>query len=359
MTVAYDKIYAHLQDDESRELFRCRYAYYESGDQNHLMDELRISCCFNKTRMNELGGTEKDIWELLEQNDLKRRGVVLYGAGANANHCINLLCEHQIKIRAIYDSATEKHGKTLGEYQIASPERILVECGDSPIIITTSLRRHKDEIRDFLTGNEISEERIFFYHVWAEKQYFGPAFLTALPGEVYVDGGCYDGETVLDFVEFAEKGVQQIYAFEPDPDCYARTVKTLQNHGIENTALFQKGLSDKAEKRKFDRTWLDLAGSRISDTGADMIETVCIDETVHEKVTFIKMDIEGAEFAALKGAKRTIIEYMPRLTICVYHKPEDIMEIPEYILSLRPEYRLYLRHHAPWPRYETVLYALP
>ncbi len=68
------------------------------------------------------------------------------------------------------------------------------------------------------------------------------------------------------------------------------------------------------------------------------------------------MDVEGAELKSLIGAKNTIIKNKPRLAICVYHKPEDICEIPEYILSLVPEYKFYLRHYSSI-NWETVLYA--
>ena len=72
---------------------------------------------------------------------------------------------------------------------------------------------------------------------------------------------------------------------------------------------------------------------------------------------FIKMDIEGAELAALEGAQNCIREQHPKLIICVYHKPEDIIEIPAYILSLCPDYKLYLRHYS-LGHTETVLYAV-
>lgn len=75
-------------------------------------------------------------------------------------------------------------------------------------------------------------------------------------------------------------------------------------------------------------------------------------------MTFIKMDIEGAELEALHGCRDTIIKYRPKLAICVYHKPEDIIEIPSYIHEIVPEYKLYLRHHSK-DLSETVLYALP
>ena len=97
--------------------------------------------------------------------------------------------------------------------------------------------------------------------------------------------------------------------------------------------------------------------SSVSLEGDSKIEVTTLDSEVgEEKVTFIKMDIEGAELNALKGAKETIIKNKPRLAICIYDKPKDIYEIPEYILSLVPEYRFWIRHYTS-NNWETVLYA--
>jgi hypothetical protein len=73
---------------------------------------------------------------------------------------------------------------------------------------------------------------------------------------------------------------------------------------------------------------------------------------------FIKMDIEGSELEALKGAKNTIKNQKPRLAISVYHKPEDIFEIPLYLKELVPAYKFYLRHDCLVNLTETVLYAM-
>lgn len=74
-------------------------------------------------------------------------------------------------------------------------------------------------------------------------------------------------------------------------------------------------------------------------------------------MTFIKMDIEGAELAALKGAKNTIKMYKPKLAICVYHNPLDIIEIPKLIKEIEPSYKLYLRHYSKFYS-DTILYAI-
>lgn len=74
-------------------------------------------------------------------------------------------------------------------------------------------------------------------------------------------------------------------------------------------------------------------------------------------ICFVKMDIEGSELEALKGMSRTICACKPKLAICMYHKPEDMWEIPMYLKKLVPEYRLFVRHYSN-SDLETVLYAV-
>ena len=71
----------------------------------------------------------------------------------------------------------------------------------------------------------------------------------------------------------------------------------------------------------------------------------------------IKLDVEGAELKALQGAEKTILQCRPKLAVCIYHKPEDIVEIPAYLLSLHSDYKFYIRHYQMSAN-ETVLYAI-
>ena len=71
---------------------------------------------------------------------------------------------------------------------------------------------------------------------------------------------------------------------------------------------------------------------------------------------FIKMDIEGFEGEALRGARQTIAKYKPKLAISIYHKPEDFFVLPELIKSICPEYKFYLDHYTIFDA-DTVLYA--
>ncbi len=90
-----------------------------------------------------------------------------------------------------------------------------------------------------------------------------------------------------------------------------------------------------------------------------MVPMITLDEVLGEEgATFIKMDIEGGEKEALAGAKQLIKKYRPKLAISIYHKPEDILEVPEIILSYHPGYQLYMRHYS-LAAFDTVLYAVP
>jgi FkbM family methyltransferase len=100
-------------------------------------------------------------------------------------------------------------------------------------------------------------------------------------------------------------------------------------------------------------------GGNLFGRGTNLIEACAIDSVVPdgEMVTFIKMDIEGAEFEALNGAQNTIKRCKPKLAICVYHKPDDYYKLAEYVLSLAPESKLYMRHYTNCAN-ETVLYCV-
>ena len=127
---------------------------------------------------------------------------------------------------------------------------------------------------------------------------------------------------------------------------------------MEKVELINAGLWSKDTYLAFHSA--EYGGSHIVESdekdGAQ-VKVVALDSCIRGKVTFIKMDIEGAELEALKGAKQLIMKYRPKLAICIYHKREDMWEIPYFIKNLVPEYKLYIRHYSNY-EYETVLYAV-
>lgn len=89
----------------------------------------------------------------------------------------------------------------------------------------------------------------------------------------------------------------------------------------------------------------------------EQVRAVSLDSYIEEAVSFIKLDVEGAELETLKGAKNILLRNKPKLAICIYHKKEDLYEIPYYLKRLVPEYKLYIRHYSNFA-HETVLYAV-
>lgn len=184
-------------------------------------------------------------------------------------------------------------------------------------------------------------------------QYFDlPEF--DLKNEYFVDAGAFNGETAEYFLSLFDNGYA--YVLEPNPKQFEITKGRLRTY--PQAELFPYGAYDQNTLLCFNVNQGYESTGRISEHGSVKIEVRKMDDLLRDrKVTFIKMDIEGSELAALRGAERIIREQRPKLAICVYHKPEDMWEIPELILNYHPDYKLFLRHYSLFQT-ETVLYAL-
>lgn len=167
-------------------------------------------------------------------------------------------------------------------------------------------------------------------------------------GDVVIDaGGCW-GDTAL---YFAARGAAQVLVYEFIPS----NIKIFEQNLALNPQLAQR--IKLVEKPVWENSGVDLSfedqgpASRVAAAGVygGLTQTLSIDDLVRErglaKVDFIKMDIEGAEFPALKGAAETIRQHKPKLAISVYHQPDDLIRIPAYIQSLNPGYEFYLDYY--------------
>ncbi len=174
--------------------------------------------------------------------------------------------------------------------------------------------------------------------------------------EVFINAGAFQGETDLDFVRWTNGKYKKIFAFEPMLSNVEICKKHYAESGVENIELFNKATWSEAGQISFGE---GTNQGKIDVNGKNIVETIRIDDVIARydaKVTFIKMDIEGAELETLQGTRETIRKDKPRMAICIYHKPEDLYEIIGYILSLVPEYRFKIRQYTSM-NWETVLYA--
>lgn len=195
-------------------------------------------------------------------------------------------------------------------------------------------------------------------HLYSEHDQYFIDEMRLSDGEVFVDGGGYTGDTIQQLMDTAKRQsvcVKRIVVFEPDETNYKIISRFYgKRRGI---SIYKAGLSDKEQVLYFKS---DGATARIVDDermASHKINTAAIDNHPEcRDATYIKMDIEGAEWDALHGAVNVIQQNKPKLAICIYHSDEDMLRLIELVHSIMPSYRLMIRHHSRGD-VETVLYA--
>lgn len=141
----HKNIYDRLQDEESRELFMCRYKYWKTGDIAHLWDELHISVGYDEARSKMTGNTKQNIWDLLKNKAVGSKGVIVYGASRVGGHAISLLKDYQLEVLSVIDSAESKQGTGFANYQVEPPNKICEFC-DCPVVVATWRATHQQEL---------------------------------------------------------------------------------------------------------------------------------------------------------------------------------------------------------------------
>jgi len=180
-------------------------------------------------------------------------------------------------------------------------------------------------------------------------QYFPRDILRPIQHEVFVDGGAYNGDTL----RAAHWPLAKVLAIEPDP----ANASLLRATMGKNIQLVEVLLGSSAGSARFAGNGT-MASSR-SDIGNLEIPVTTLDElTKEEHPTFVKLDVEGDELAALRGGLGMLKREKPVLAVCVYHRPEDIWMLPLFLKESLPDHAMYLRAHA-WDGFELVAYAVP
>ena len=211
-----------------------------------------------------------------------------------------------------------------------------------------------------------SKKSHYFSEITSPDQYF-PDVVKLSSNEVFIDGGAYMGDTIEKFKKKVNNEYTAIHSFEPTEKSFKilSKIKKMYFNNDPKIFIYKFGLSDKNDKAYFlthnEQDTFSSAGNRVVLTQTNItIDVVRLDDLIKDEVTYIKLDVEGSELEALKGAKDIICKYKPKLAVCVYHNIEDIYNIPKYIYELGLPYKYYLRHHGREPNLqdETVFYAI-
>lgn len=360
-------IYQALEDEESKDTFMNRLAWCASNDTKYLA-EMCLAFKKRALRVTYIGPET-----ILSRRDLKikqmldsvpkGRKFVLYGAGQDGALILPDVESDERFIGFCSGSKAKQEKGYLG-FPVMSPEELLSRKDLYAIIATYAF---KDEITQILKDGGFPQEQIIdgpaFYRIPPDEneEYFGPGFMKFQDEEVFVDAGCFDFHTSLNLSRHCKR--MKAYAFEPDPKNYQTCLKNIERRNKERVTdvkIFPCGTWSERTTLYFHAE--GTAGSCVcaeDEENCSSISVMPIDEAIDpgDRVTMIKMDVEGSELESLKGARQTIMRDKPKLAVCIYHKIEDLWEIPQYIKSLVPEYRLYIRQHSD-NRYNTILYAI-
>lgn len=180
-------------------------------------------------------------------------------------------------------------------------------------------------------------------------QYFEDFLGLGDSGEIFVDCGCFDGYTSEYFSRVCPD-YKAIHVLEPISANMIRVRDRLSN--LERVHYHPFGASDHEAVLRFRASG---SSSAQCSSGDLEVQVRRLDEIVPDGCSFLKMDIEGGELQAIKGAANMIQEFKPRLAIAAYHRPSDFLEISDHIMALNPGYRISLRHYTEGVT-ETVLF---
>ncbi len=256
-------------------------------------------------------------------------------------------------------------------YSLAEKYRVIVPCVPvfgTEIFNAEFVEKYKDRLEaayelfdeeskriyegcvEFMLGGELDALK----RITTSKDEIFQNVLKLTSCEHYLDLGAYRGDTVDELLHYSGGTYGSITALEPD----RRTFRKLCEHidGMPNVTAVQKAVYSSGGTALFD----SAAGRQSAiGQGKDKIETVTIDELCEgREITYIKMDVEGAEIDAVNGAKETLANKKPKLNIALYHRFSDIFEIPILINSINPGYKFHLRRHPYIPCWDLNLYCI-
>lgn len=359
-----------------------------------------------------------DNTELRRFQKTLNKPVIIYGAGYRGKLIASLCREFQLPIAAVCDKnlagktiqglgrvcSFEEAIRSLTDYQVVIAsvpykneieqyvKSIVPDCDtrsfDFPYMIevgNTGPMEYRRFVRENIAALEALSRKLsdemsrktlysiikarltwdygYLKEVYVPGQYFVLDVVPLHDDEVFYDCGAWIGDSLAELAARTQGQFRKAVCFEPGTDAGQKLRDSFAEEIREGKVeLISSAVSQQAEVQYFRP---QTSGSQLLEAegaGADSVQmqTTSIDLTAQDRMapTYIKMDIEGAELAALKGAEKTIRTYRPKLAVCVYHKVADLVEIPQYIDSLHLNYRYFLRHHSG-NLCESVLYAIP
>lgn len=232
-------------------------------------------------------------------------------------------------------------------------------------------RGHFDEIRGVLkdetsrisldayitakASNDIRE----LIKIYVEPQYFFESAPWKIRSDdILMEAGTYDASDIAVFFNKVGIGKAHVISCEPDRNNYDKALEKINRLGLGSYVdLVNVGCYSRRDMLYFQSN-IDPV-SRLNECGDVRIAVDKIDNLVSGRsINILKMDIEGSELEALKGAEQTIARCRPILMISSYHKRSDIMDIFDFVDKTVSDYSFYFRCHKPIA-IDAVMYCVP
>ncbi len=346
---------------------------------------------------------EADIWQRLKDTE---RPLILYGTGNGADKILNELERLGISVKGIMASDDFVRGQTfrgftvrrLSDLETEFPDPVIliafgsqrpevmdgilslarkhtVLCPDVPvygeeIFNSGFLARHIHEIERAYSLWEDDESRRVYENIvcfkltgelscltrcFSSKERAFREILRPDENEVFLDLGAYRGDTIEELLSYTNGRYRYIVALEPDKKTFRKLKQNTED--LENVRLFNMGIWDENTDLNFEGSL--GRGSWISDRGKGILPVTTIDTLFSKRrVTFVKIDVEGAEEKALMGGASVIGRDRPKINMALYHRSSDIFRLPLLLHEICPEYKMYLRQHPHIPAWDCNLYAV-
>ncbi len=347
----------------------------------------------------------RDLWDTLSGTD---KPIVLYGMGDGADKILNVCEQKNIKISGVFASDEFVRGQIFRDFTVKKYSDIKNEFGEIIILISfaSSLENvlekmyalcktdevYAPDVPVFGEGlfdssyfksnfdkfntvyNMLSDEtsKVAYYNIIKYKLTGNisllkdcetdvcEAYETIICPEhtsVYADIGAYTGDTIKEYISFAGHDVS-VYAFEPDTRNFAKLSENAKKLDLSDVKLYNIAAWNKKEELIFySRSGRNSAHTTShKNLKSKIISADRADAYINTDVDYINIDAEGSDLCALEGLEKVIERCYPTISCAVYHRNEDMFEIPLYLASKYQDFEMYIRHFPYVPAWDTNVY---
>lgn len=285
------KIYNCFADSDTRKIFANRLLYSLTGDTEYIKE---VIC------------TTAEGKEFYDRIQTCKRKMVIFGAGKWGGTIVDTYKDFDIQFECFVDNKIKEKSGMYHGMPVISFQQYLEEYKEEIVLIATRL--YYMEIYQQLIANGVKKENIVnvgkMIDDISKRQYFDLPELSehlCEEPESFIDAGSLDGRTSVLFADWCHGHYSHIWAFEPDKKNLGKCIKTLESLG-ENCEVIPKGLWDEEIELSF-ASGLN-GSSKVYEFGDERVMVGRLDDMIHDRVSFVKMDIEGSEYKALGGGQK-------------------------------------------------------